>query len=171
MKQPGVQPNYLLTPKSPCKQMSYTTSPHRSQTGLLRGWHVVAAGAVLTVVLQLWGLYRVGGPPQPEWFPFVDKLQHAVGFALPVLLILLTVAMRGTFGWQWPRVRQTALVVGIFTAHAVVSEMIQHLWYRHRTGDPLDLIADWAGIAVGVLVLRLILLRRSREGAEGLAAS
>jgi hypothetical protein len=171
VKQPGVQPNYLLTPKSPYKQMSYTTSPHRSQTGLLRGWHVVAAGAVLTVVLQLWGLYRVAGPPQPAWFPFADKLQHAVGFALPVLLILLTVAVRGTFGWQRPSVRQTALVVGIFAAHAVVSEMIQHLWYRHRTGDPLDLIADWAGIGVGVLVLRLILLRRSREGAEGLAAS
>ena len=122
-------------------------------------------------MLQLWGLYRVAGPPQPAWFPFADKLQHAVGFALPVLLILLTVAVRGTFGWQRPSIRQTALVVGIFATHAVVSEMIQQLWYRHRTGDPLDLIADWAGIAVGVLVLRLILLRRSREGAEGLAAS
>ena len=150
--------------------MSYTTSPHRSQTWLLRGWHLVAAGAVLAVVLQLWGLYRVAGPSQPSWFPFADKFQHAVGFALPVLLILLAVAMRGIFGWQWPSVLLTALVVGIFAAHAVVSEVIQHLWYRHRTGDPLDVIADWVGIAIGVLVLRWILLRRSREGAEGLAA-
>ena len=41
------------------------------------------------MVLQLWGLYRVSGPPQPPWFPFADKLEHAAGFALPVLLILL----------------------------------------------------------------------------------
>jgi VanZ family protein len=151
--------------------MSYTASSHRSQTASLRGWHLVAAGAVLAVLLQLWALYRVAGPPQPAWFPFADKLQHALGFALPVLLILLTVALRGPLGWQWASVRMTTLVVAVFAAHAVVSELIQHVWYRYRTGDPLDVLADWAGIAVGVLLLRLILLRRSREGAEGLAAS
>ena len=151
--------------------MSYTASPHRSQTATLRGWHLVAAGAVLAVLLQLWGLYRVVGPSQPAWFPFADKLQHAVGFALPVLLILLTVALRGPFGGQWPSVRVTALVVAVFAAHAVISEVIQHLWYLHRTGDPVDVLADWAGVALGVLLLRLILLRRSRESAEGLAAS
>lgn len=130
----------------------------------------MGAGAVFAVLLQLWGLYRVAGPPQPAWFPFADKLQHAVGFALPVLLILLTVALRGTVGRQWVSFRVTALVVAVFAAHAVVSELIQLVWYRYRTGDPLDVLADWAGIAVGVLLLRLILLRRSRESVEGLAA-
>jgi hypothetical protein len=65
----------------------------------------------------------------------------------------------------------STLVVGVFAAHAVVSEVVQHLWYRHRTGDPLDVAADWAGIAVGVLLLRLILVRRSRRAAESLAPS
>lgn len=145
-------------------------SLHRLRTASPRRWHFVAAGAVLAVLLQLWGLYRVAGPPQPAWFPVPDKLQHAVGFAVPVLLILLTVALRGSLGWQWASFRVTALVVTVFAAHAVVSELIQHVWYRYRIGDPLDVLADWAGIAVGVVLLRLILQRRSREGAEGLAA-
>jgi hypothetical protein len=67
--------------------------------------------------------------------------------------------------------RTRALVVGSFAAHAVVSGLIQHAWYRYRTGDPLDVIAHWVGIAIGVLALRLILLCRSRGVAEGLAAS
>jgi hypothetical protein len=150
--------------------MSYLASPHRSQASSLHGWQLSAVGAVFAVLLQLWGLYRVLGPPQPAWFPFADKLEHAVGFALPVMLILLTVALRSSVSFHGLSFRATALVVAVFAAHAVVSEVIQHLWYRHRTGDPLDVLADWAGIAVGVLLLRLILLG-SRDAAEGLAAS
>ena len=129
-----------------------------------RGWHVAAGGAVVAVLLQLWGLYRVAGPPQPLSFPFADKLEHVVGFALPVMLILLAAALRRPLGWQWPSPAYAAqLVVGVFAAHAVVSELIQHVWYRHRTGDPLDVVADWIGIAAGVMLLRLILLRGSRN--------
>jgi hypothetical protein len=150
--------------------MPYTATPHRTHVSLVRSWHLAAAAALLAVSLQLWGLYRVAGPPQPAWFPYADKLDHAVGFALPVLLILLTVTVRGV-DWQWPGPCTSALIVGVFAAHAVVSEVIQHLWYRYRTGDPSDVMADWAGIAVGVLVFRMIVQRRSRTAAEGLAAS
>jgi hypothetical protein len=151
--------------------MSYPALPHDSRAPSLRGWHLAAAGALIAVVLQLWGLYRVSGPPQPPWFPFADKLEHAAGFALPVLLILLAVALHGYLGWQWPGPRMSTLVAGIFAVHAVVSEVIQHLCYRHRTGDPLDVVADWAGIAVGVVLLRLIFVGRSRNAAESLAPS
>jgi hypothetical protein len=137
----------------------------------LRGWHLAAAGAAIAVMLQLWGLYRVVGPPQPPWFPFADKLEHAAGFALPVMLILLASALRHLPGWQWPGAAATAAVVGIFAAHAVVSETIQHVWYRHRTGDPLDVLADWVGIAAGVVLLRVIVVRGSRSAYRGLAAS
>jgi len=137
---------------------------------LLHGWHLAAAAALLAVALQLWGLYRVAGPPQPAWFPYADKVEHTVGFALPVLLILLTVAIRGT-DWQWPSSRTSALVVGVFAVNGVLSEMIQHLWYRYRTGDPADVVADWVGIAVGVLLFRLIVQRRSRQPSEDLVAS
>jgi len=151
--------------------MSYSALPHRSQISTLRGWHLAAVAAVIAVFLHLWGLYRVVGPPQPTWFPFADKLEHAAGFALPVMLILLAAALRRPPRWQWPGAATTAVVVGLFAAHAVVSEAIQHVWYRHRTGDPLDVLADWVGIAVGVVLLRVILVRGSRSTYRGLAAS
>jgi hypothetical protein len=136
-----------------------------------RGWHLAAGGAALAVSLQVSGLYRVTGPPQPSWFPLPDKLGHAVGFALPVMLILLAAALRRPAGRQRPSPATQAVAVGVFAAHAVVSELIQHVWYRHRTGDPLDVVADWVGIAAGVMLLRLILLRGSRSAYRRLAAS
>ncbi|MFL6044106.1 MAG: VanZ family protein [Propionibacteriaceae bacterium] len=150
--------------------MSHTVLPNHSETSILRGWHLVAVAAVFAVVLQLWGLYRVSGPPQPPWFPFADKVEHAVGFALPVLLILLAMTLRDRSRWRWPSPRTTVLVLVIFAAHAIVSELIQHQWYRYRTGDPLDALADWIGIAIGVLLVRLIFLRRART-VESLAPS
>jgi VanZ family protein len=142
--------------------MSQSGLPDRPTASVLRGWHLAAIGAFLAVLLQLWGLYRALGPAQPSWFRFADKLQHVVGFALPVLLILLTIALRGRFGWQWPGRGISILVVAIFAAHAIVSEVIQHVWYRYRTGELLDVVADWLGIAIGIVVFRLIYLRRSR---------
>jgi VanZ family protein len=148
--------------------MSHSALPEHSDASALRGWHLAALGAVFAVLLQLWGLYRVAGPPQPPWFPFADKVEHAVGFAVPVLLILLAIALRGPMSWQWPNMRTGVFVVAIFAAHGVVSELVQHQWYRYRTGDPLDVLADWVGIAVGMLLIRLILLRRS-HAVESLA--
>ena len=142
--------------------MSHSALPEHSDASALRGWHLAALGAVFAVLLQLWGLYRVAGPPQPPWCPFADKIEHAVGFAVPVLLILLAIALRGPMSWQWPNMRTGVFVVAVFAAHGVVSELVQHQWYRYRTGDPLDVLADWVGIAVGMLLIRLILLPRSR---------
>ena len=142
--------------------MSHSALPEHSDASALRGWHLAALGAVFAVLLQLWGLYRVAGPPQPPWFPFADKVEHAVGFAVPVLMILLAIALRGPMSWQWPNMHTGVFVVAVFAAHGVVSELVQHQWYRYRTGDPLDVLADWVGIAVGMLLIRLILLRRSR---------
>ena len=109
--------------------------------------------AVLAVVGQLYGLYRVTGPPTPLWFPQADKLEHALGFALPAALVLLALDVgsraRHPRGDGLPR----AAVVGVaavFAAHAVVSELVQHAFYAHRTGDPLDVLADWTGTAVGL---------------------
>lgn len=152
--------------------MSHSRLSDRPRASSLRSWHVVAAGAVIAVLLQLWGLYRVIGPPQTPWFPYSDKVAHIIGFALPVMLILLAVALRHGLGAaRWPSVKISALVVGVFAAHAVVSELIQHVWYQYRTGDPLDVIADWIGIAAGVALVRLIGLRGSHSTYRGLAAS
>ena len=151
--------------------MSYPALPDHQHASSLRGWHLAAGGAVIAVLLQLWGLYRVTGPPQPSWIPYADKLAHAIGFAVPVMLILLAVALRPPLGLQWPTRGITALVAGVFGVHAIVSELIQHVWYEHRTGDLLDVIADWIGIAAGVVLVRVIVLRGSRSAYRGLGPS
>jgi hypothetical protein len=151
--------------------MSHSRLSDRPQASSLRSWHLVAGAAAIALLLQLMGLYRVVGPPQPPWFPYADKVAHIIGFALPVMLILLAAALRHPLGAQWPNLRIPWLVVGVFAAHAVVSELIQHVWYRYRTGDPLDMIADWIGIAAGVVLARLIVLGGSHSAYRRLAAS
>ena len=47
-----------------------------------------------------------------------------------------------------------------FLLHAVVSELVQHFAYVGRTGDPVDVLADWVGVAVGVASARLLGRRR-----------
>ncbi len=132
----------------------------------MRSWRFLAAVAVVAVAVQIWGLYRVGGPPSPPWFPHADKVEHAVGFGAPLLLILLTLAARrrqlGTSRLQ-PRL-VSAVVVAAFFVQAVVSEVVQHLFYATRTGDPYDVLADSVGIGLGVLAfsaLRSTARRRS----------
>lgn len=126
-------------------------------------WYGAAVLAALAVAAQLWGLYRVAGPPSPAWFPQVDKLQHAVGFALPVALVLLALGLRRLARGGRPSRRAPAVVGAVFAAHGVVSEVLQHSLATGRTGDPLDVLADWAGVAAGALVAVALLGRATRQ--------
>jgi VanZ family protein len=124
-----------------------------------RGWRGWAAAALLATALQLYGLYRASGPAAPPWFPHLDKVGHAAGFALPLVLAVLALGLHA--GPRTYRRRQLlALLVAASAAHAVVSELVQHTFYRHRTGDPADVLADWVGVAVGAGAGHLLLRRR-----------
>jgi VanZ family protein len=115
----------------------------------MRSWHVVAGLGALAVVAQGYGVYRPTGPPSAPWFPNADKLEHAVGFGLPVALLLAALTLRARDrGRSLGRVAPV-VVIAVFLAHAVLSEVIQHFFYRYRTGDPLDALADSVGIALG----------------------
>jgi hypothetical protein len=115
-------------------------------------WPVVAVAAGLAVVGQLLGLYLPRPPAGAAWFPGADKLQHGVAFALPVILLPWADSLRRRAAGRPPRARVLVLVVWISAAHAVVSEIVQHVAYTDRMGDPLDLLADWSGIAIGGLL-------------------
>jgi len=130
-------------------------------------WRAVAVLAGLAVLGQLYGLYRVSGPPSPPWFPHADKLEHLLGFALPVALVLLAVGLRSRGAGRRPERRAAGLVVGLFVAHAVVSEVVQHLAYTTRTGDPLDALADGVGVALGAAVAAALLRRTPPNSAAG----
>jgi hypothetical protein len=130
---------------------------------------VLVALATLSVAVHLYGLYRPTGPPAPGWFPNVDKLEHLLGFGLPVALILLA---RAALDRRRPGPDRTTrahrsdgpftlVVVGAFALHAVLSELVQHFFYTSRSGDPLDLLADWAGVALGWGAARLLTRRRA----------
>ena len=121
----------------------------------------VVTGLVLAV--HLWGLYRVTGPPQPPWFPNVDKLEHLIGFATPTALVLATLALRARDHGRAIRHRTVAVVVAAFVAHAGVSEVVQGMFYRTRTGDPWDAMADSVGVALGLAVFCWVV--RPRVGA------
>lgn len=139
------------------------------------GWRLVAVAAVLAVVLQLVGLYAPRPPGGVGWFPGADKLLHAVGFAVPMVLVFWADTLRRRALGRPPRARVLVVVVWVSTVHAVVSELVQHTAYAGRTGDPLDVLADWSGIAVGgvaagtVLAVRSLGRRPVAEPAEELA--
>ena len=119
----------------------------RATTGAVL-WLLLA----ITVATQLVVLYA---PSAPSVSPFCnsDKAVHVVVFLVPVLLALLA-GLR-------PRV-----VVAVFAAHAVASELVQHALLPGRSGDPLDVVADLAGVGLGVLVWWLLVGRTGR-GARG----
>lgn len=110
-------------------------------TTRLRTWgrRFVAVLAGIAVAVQLvalyWPVVAIEGPV--SW---TDKAGHVVLFAVPTYAVGLALG----------RITPVALV---FAAHALVSELIQHLALPHRSGDPWDVAADLTGVGLGVLAL------------------
>ena len=113
---------------------------------------LASAAAVLA---QQIGLYGHAGPVRPSWFPNADKLQHALGFALPMFLVLLTSQIYAARAGRTLRSLWVAAVAGVFAINAVTSELVQARPGSGREGDPADAIADLIGIGLGWLVFRL----------------
>lgn len=105
-----------------------------SPTARRRTRHLVLAAAVLVqlVVLYVPRVPDVGAVGVPG----ADKVVHAAVFAAVTLA-----ALRATL----PAVPVLALVA----AHAPVSELLQHLVLPGRSGDPVDVLADLVGVALG----------------------
>lgn len=98
-------------------------------------WRAACAAAILVQLVVLYAPSTRG----PGTFPGADKLVHATVFAA----VGFTAVRAG-----WPRVP----VFGVLVAHAVISEVVQHLVLPGRSGDPLDAVADIVGAGIGVLL-------------------
>ena len=72
-----------------------------------------------------------------------------------VVHLLLFAALAATVRWRFGA-RLPALVA--VAAYAPVSELVQALLLPGRSGDPLDVVADLAGVAVGWTLGRLLRL-------------
>lgn len=110
--------------------------------------------SLAAVVAQQIGLYGPTGPVQPAWFPSADKLQHALGFAVPMFLVLTTSEIYAARRGRVLRPLAVAAVAGVFAVNAVVSELVQARPGSGRSGDPVDAVADLVGIALGWLAFR-----------------
>jgi len=95
---------------------------------------------VLLVAVHLAVLYApdTGGAPT---FPGIDKVVHVATFASVAFA-----GLRAGLPARW--------WVPLVAAHAVVSELVQHWLLPHRSGDPADVLADLAGVGLGVLAAR-----------------
>ena len=91
---------------------------------------------VAAVALQLYGVYspREAGPH--VGIPQIDKIAHCFLFAA-VAFTGLKVGVPA----RW--------LLGALAANAIVSELVQHWLLPQRDGDPLDALADLAGVALG----------------------
>ena len=97
----------------------------------------------LSVAVQLVVLYAPEGAG-PGLFPQADKVVHLLVFLVPAALAVVAGFRR-------------RVVVAVFAAQAVVSEVVQALLLPHRSGDVLDVVADLTGVALGVLAGSLVL--------------
>jgi hypothetical protein len=55
-------------------------------------------------------------------------------------------------------------LVGVLLAHAVVSEVVQGVFMPHRDGDPLDALADAAGVLLFAWLASTGVRSRPRRG-------
>lgn len=92
--------------------------------------------AVAALVVHLAALYwpRVDVQGPVTW---TDKVVHVLLFGVPTLLVLRA--------WRRPW-----WVVGLLALHAPLSELVQHAWLPHRSGDGWDAVADLGGVVLGV---------------------
>lgn len=102
------------------------------------GW---SAAAVLTVLVQLAVLYVPRAPQVDVGGLPVDKLVHALVFAVPVVALVLAGLPHG-----W--------VVTVMAGHAVLSELVQAVLLLDRSGDPWDVVADLVGVTIGAWLVR-----------------
>jgi hypothetical protein len=118
-----------------------------SPTALRRTRYLVLAAALLVqlVVLYVPRVPDVGAVAVPHG----DKIVHAAVFA--------AVTFAGLRAALSP-----ALVLGFGAAHAALSEVLQHLVLPGRSGDPVDVVADLAGVALGALAVRWLTARERR---------
>jgi hypothetical protein len=118
-------------------------------TGPLREHGALARGAFAVAVLV--SLAVLFAPPGdvPSSPPGVDKVVH---FSLFAVL---------AFTGRWAGVGQSVLAA-LLVLYAAGSELLQGTSLVDRDASIGDLVADSAGVVVGLLVWRLVAVRRTR---------
>lgn len=109
-------------------------------------WWLVAL--VLAQAVQLWAFYSPA-VPGPGLFPHSDKVFHAGSFALVGFFGVRTLSFFAGSS-RWRPLTGASVLAGILVLHAIASELIQANLLPTRSGDVLDVVADVAGVALGI---------------------
>ncbi len=126
---------------------------------------VLAVGAVGLYWGVLCTLTHLPGNPGPEplrpGVPHLDKVGHTAAFAVLAILACVVISQ-----FRPVALRELLAVAIGLAVYAGLDEYTQG-WVPLRTPDPLDWLADVAGILVGILLFVLIrrVLRRSASDA------
>lgn len=102
---------------------------------------------VLALLGHAWVLYDPSPGEPVISFPLADKVVHVLVFAVPLVLA------------AWAGLRWRLLLVGL-AVHAPLSEAVQARLLEHRSGDPMDVLADLVGVGVAAA---LVVWRSSRS--------
>jgi hypothetical protein len=112
-----------------------------------------SAVAAAALGLQFVVLYAPRSPGVSTGLP-VDTLVHVVVFLLPTAALVRAGVPRG---WA----------IGLMAAHAPASELLQHALLPNRSGEPMDVVADLVGVALGAWLVRPRPGRRGRGRGPG----
>jgi hypothetical protein len=124
-----------------------------------RGAALRVAVAVVAVAVQAWGLYSPEMPGQdalPGLFPDLeipgaDKIAHAGSFLLVTwALVRAAVPPLSPAPVARRRLAVAGALVALTVVHAPLSEAVQGALLDRRDADPADLVADLAGIGLGL---------------------
>lgn len=109
----------------------------------------VAKGMFWLAFAAISVLALMPGPAAPPRLLGTDKIEHAVAFLVLTLL--------AAFGWRGLPLWFIALAM---TTHGLLIELIQGSPILQRTTSFADVIADMIGIALGLLLVFILGLRR-----------
>ena len=119
---------------------------NQSDTRTMGVWGLLALGLVSGVGAALAGwLLTAPQTATPGDFLFADKLWHFLAFACLTAPGFLALDRRGRRFWC---AHMLALAVG--------SEIVQAVSGQGRSGDPIDALADAAGVLAALLGARLV---------------
>ncbi|MDE7181304.1 MAG: VanZ family protein [Muribaculaceae bacterium] len=129
---------------------------------ILRGWW--PSIVVLIVILWLTLAPHPIGDTQIELFPGADKLVHAIMMGgLASALLFDWRRNGGRMPYRAFTARTVCMVIVAVTLFSVADEIAQQSMQLGRSGDVFDVIADFVGILLGVLLSRPVISRIFRD--------
>lgn len=109
--------------------------------------------AVGIAVLSLWEQ-----PQEPPAFAINDKLVHGVLYAMLAISMIAAVGRDAR-----TRVRTYLYVCALATSYGALMEILQRFCTLTRSGEMADLYADAIGAIIGVLLVGIFEITRSRH--------